>query len=104
MISSPLGMVDMGEEDASVSGLSLSVINIIMTLHRAKSYARNASTLKRCCLAFRNISIHSNSVYLFAGRIEEGNVIIIELCAPFGWMGSAGFTKLSMVHARLSFQ
>ncbi|OWZ04799.1 hypothetical protein PHMEG_00023237 [Phytophthora megakarya] len=45
--------------------------------------------------AFHNISIHSNSVYFFAGQIEEENVIIIELSAPFGWTGSPGFYEIS---------
>ncbi|POM75894.1 LOW QUALITY PROTEIN: Hypothetical protein PHPALM_6938 [Phytophthora palmivora] len=38
--------------------------------------------------AFRNISIHNNSVYLFAGRIEEENVLVNKLSAPFCWPGS----------------
>ncbi|KAE9216861.1 hypothetical protein PF005_g8887 [Phytophthora fragariae] len=45
--------------------------------------------------AFRNISIHSNSVYLFAGHIEEDDVIVIELAAPFGWTGSPGFYEIA---------
>ncbi|KAE9068092.1 hypothetical protein PF010_g27203 [Phytophthora fragariae] len=45
--------------------------------------------------AFRNISIHSNSVYLFAGHIEEDDIIVIELAAPFGWTGSPGFYEIA---------
>ncbi|EGZ13255.1 hypothetical protein PHYSODRAFT_407424, partial [Phytophthora sojae] len=45
--------------------------------------------------AFRNISIHSNSVYLFGGHIEEDDVIVIELAAPFGWTGSPGFYEIA---------
>ncbi|RLN78794.1 hypothetical protein BBJ28_00023541 [Nothophytophthora sp. Chile5] len=45
--------------------------------------------------AFRNIGIHSNSVYLFAGHIEEDDVIVIELVAPFGWTGSPGFYEIA---------
>ncbi|POM81523.1 Hypothetical protein PHPALM_492 [Phytophthora palmivora] len=44
--------------------------------------------------AFRNISIHSNSVYLFAGQIEAENVLVIELSAPFGWTGYHGFYEV----------
>ncbi|OWZ12348.1 LOW QUALITY PROTEIN: hypothetical protein PHMEG_00014513 [Phytophthora megakarya] len=40
--------------------------------------------------AFRNISIHSDSVNWFAGTIEEDEALIIELTAPFGWTGSPG--------------
>jgi len=45
--------------------------------------------------AFRHISIHSKSVYLFAGHIEEDDVIVIELSAPFGWTGSPGFYEIA---------
>ncbi|GMF40568.1 unnamed protein product [Phytophthora fragariaefolia] len=45
--------------------------------------------------AFRNISIHNNSVYLFAGHIEEDDIIVIELAAPFGWTGSPGFYEIA---------
>ncbi|KAE8909414.1 hypothetical protein PF001_g7393 [Phytophthora fragariae] len=44
--------------------------------------------------AFRNISIHSKSVYLFAGLIEEENALVIELSAPFGWTGSPGIYEI----------
>ncbi|KAE9265478.1 hypothetical protein PF008_g31852 [Phytophthora fragariae] len=44
--------------------------------------------------AFRNVSIHSNSVYLFAGLIEEDKALVIELAAPFGWTGSPGFYEI----------
>ncbi|RAW25821.1 hypothetical protein PC110_g17766 [Phytophthora cactorum] len=44
--------------------------------------------------ALRNISIHSNSVYLFAGLIEEENTLVIELSAPFGWTGSPEFYEI----------
>ncbi|GMF48699.1 unnamed protein product [Phytophthora fragariaefolia] len=45
--------------------------------------------------AFRNISIHSNSVYLFAGHIEWDDIIVIEFAAPFGWTGSPGFYEIA---------
>ncbi|GMF41887.1 unnamed protein product [Phytophthora fragariaefolia] len=45
--------------------------------------------------AFRNIGIHSNSVYLFAGHIEEDDVIVIELAAPIGWTGSPGSYEIA---------
>ena len=44
--------------------------------------------------AFRHVSIHSASVRLFGGRIEEENALIIELSAPFGWTGSPGFCEV----------
>ncbi|KAG6610982.1 Secreted protein [Phytophthora cinnamomi] len=45
--------------------------------------------------AFRNISIHSNSMYLFAGHIEEDGVIVIELAALFGWTRSPEFYSIA---------
>ncbi|KAG3088880.1 hypothetical protein PI125_g18219 [Phytophthora idaei] len=45
--------------------------------------------------AFRNVCIHSNSVYLFAGQIEEDDIIVIELSAPYGWTGSSGFYEIA---------
>ncbi|GMF67715.1 unnamed protein product [Phytophthora fragariaefolia] len=40
--------------------------------------------------AFRNVSIHSKGVYLFAGLSEEDNELVIEVSVPFGWTGSPG--------------
>ncbi|GMF40529.1 unnamed protein product [Phytophthora fragariaefolia] len=45
--------------------------------------------------AFRDIIIHRNSVYLFAGYIEQDDIIVIELAAPFRWSGSPGFYKIA---------
>ncbi|OWZ04420.1 hypothetical protein PHMEG_00023684 [Phytophthora megakarya] len=36
-------------------------------------------------LAFRNVGIHSKSVYLFGGRIPQANALVIDLFAAFGW-------------------
>ncbi|EGZ14975.1 hypothetical protein PHYSODRAFT_508204, partial [Phytophthora sojae] len=38
--------------------------------------------------AFRHVGIHCKSIYLFAGMIPELNLLIIDLCCPFGWTGS----------------
>ncbi|GMF51163.1 unnamed protein product [Phytophthora fragariaefolia] len=43
--------------------------------------------------SFRNISIHRNSVYLFAGHIEEDGIIVIELASPLGW--TPGFYEIA---------
>lgn len=40
--------------------------------------------------AFRNIGIHSESVHLFAGHIQEEHAIVIDMYAAFGWTGSPG--------------
>ncbi|OWZ10179.1 hypothetical protein PHMEG_00017010 [Phytophthora megakarya] len=44
--------------------------------------------------AFRNVSIHSDSVRWFGGLIEEEQVLILELCCPFGWTGSPGYYEI----------
>lgn len=38
--------------------------------------------------AFRNVCIHSNSTYLFGGRLESDNALVIDTSAAFGWSGS----------------
>ncbi|POM62389.1 LOW QUALITY PROTEIN: hypothetical protein PHPALM_28464 [Phytophthora palmivora] len=58
------GVVDKGGNDASMSRL---------TTHESSNQS-----------SFRNISIHSNSVYLFAGQIELYNILVIKLSARFG--------------------
>jgi len=40
--------------------------------------------------AFRNVSAHSRSVHLFAGRIEVEHALVIDFACPFGWTGSPG--------------
>ncbi|KAF1793167.1 hypothetical protein GQ600_22021 [Phytophthora cactorum] len=44
--------------------------------------------------AFRNITVHSNTVCLFAGLIEEEDTLVIELSVPFRWTGSRGFYEI----------
>ncbi|OWZ11221.1 LOW QUALITY PROTEIN: Secreted protein [Phytophthora megakarya] len=44
--------------------------------------------------AFRNVSIHSHSVRWFGGLIEEEQVLILDLCCPFGWAGSPGHYEI----------
>lgn len=41
--------------------------------------------------AFRNLGTHSESAHLFAWTIPEGNALIIDLSACFGWTRSPGF-------------
>ncbi|OWZ18842.1 Secreted protein [Phytophthora megakarya] len=113
VIISPFGVVDKGGEDASVSGRTIHDLSypeddsindytdptsiIKPEYHHCDAVASEILRAKRehpeveveimagnVASAFRNISIHSNSVYLFAGQIEEENIIIIELSAPFG--------------------
>ncbi|KAF1783124.1 hypothetical protein GQ600_15561 [Phytophthora cactorum] len=43
---------------------------------------------------FRNISIHRNRGYLFAGLIDEKTALMVELSAHFGWTGSPGFYEI----------
>lgn len=57
--------------------------------------------------AFRNISIHSDSVQLFAGVIPEVNALVIDLSPPFGWTGLPGEYEIfggavSYIHGRTS--
>ncbi|OWZ18828.1 hypothetical protein PHMEG_0007014 [Phytophthora megakarya] len=44
--------------------------------------------------ASRNVSTHSDSVRWFGGLIEEEQVLILELCCPFGWTGSPGYYEI----------
>ncbi|GMF53678.1 unnamed protein product [Phytophthora fragariaefolia] len=86
----PFGVVDKSGEDSSVSGLATETI-------RAKHLRPSAEvkpTAGDVASAFRNLSIHSKSVYFFAGLIEEDNMLVIELSAPFGWSGSPGFYEI----------
>ncbi|GMF43337.1 unnamed protein product [Phytophthora fragariaefolia] len=57
----------------------------------SSSRCRSQANDRRRDVGFRNISSHSKSVYLFAGLIEEANVLVIELSAPSGWTGPPGF-------------
>ncbi|KAE8906570.1 hypothetical protein PF003_g9169 [Phytophthora fragariae] len=124
IIISPFGVVDKGGEDASVTGRTIhdlsypegtsindctdqdsiikpdythcdAVATEILKSKRAHPNARVCVMAGDVASAFRNISIHSNSVYLFAGHIEEDDVIVIELAAPFGWTGSPGFYEIA---------
>ncbi|KAG3089431.1 hypothetical protein PI124_g2354 [Phytophthora idaei] len=54
----------------------------ILRLKRAHPSARVCVVAGDVASAFRNLCIHNNSVYLFAGQIEEDDVIVIELSAP----------------------
>ncbi|KAE9219735.1 hypothetical protein PF004_g13520 [Phytophthora fragariae] len=103
IIISPFGVVDKGGEDASVTGRTIHDLSYaegtsindlateILKSKRAHPNARVCVMAGDVASAFRNISIHSNSVYLFAGHIKEDDVIVIELAAPFGLTGSPGF-------------
>ena len=42
-------------------------------------------------LAFRHVSVHIASAYLFARSIPENNALIIELACPCGWTWSPSF-------------
>ncbi|RLN44743.1 hypothetical protein BBJ28_00027123, partial [Nothophytophthora sp. Chile5] len=124
IIISPFGVVDKGHEDAASSGRTIhdlsfpegasindctdqdsitkpdyvhcdAVATEILRLKRAHSASKICVMAGDVASAFRNIGIHSNSVYLFAGHIEEDDVIVIELVAPFGWTGSPGFYEIA---------
>ncbi|KAG6608993.1 Secreted protein [Phytophthora cinnamomi] len=124
IIISPFGVVDKGGEDTNVTGRTIhdlsypegtsindctdqdsivkpeythcdAVATEILKSKRAHPNARVCVMAGDVASAFRNISIHSNSVYLFAGHIEEDDVIVIELAAPFGWTGSPGFYEIA---------
>ncbi|KAG2841730.1 hypothetical protein PC119_g4736 [Phytophthora cactorum] len=71
------------------------VATAILRLTRAHPSAKVCVMAGDVALAFRNICIHSNSVYLFAGQIEEDDIIVIELSAPYGWTGSSGFYEIA---------
>ncbi|POM81675.1 Hypothetical protein PHPALM_323 [Phytophthora palmivora] len=120
IVINPFGVVDKGNEDATSSGRTIhdlsfpegSSINdctdqdsitkpdyrhydaVVTDILRAKYNHRGAEIHVMAgdvACAFRNISIHSTSVYLCTGLIEEENALVIELSAPFGWTGSPGF-------------
>lgn len=38
--------------------------------------------------AFRNVCTHSQRVFLFGGRLELDNALVIDMSAAFGWSGS----------------
>ncbi|KAG3017123.1 hypothetical protein PC123_g10797 [Phytophthora cactorum] len=67
----------------------------ILRLKRAHPSAKVCVMAGDVASVFRNICIHNNSVYLFAGQIEEDDIIVIELSAPFGWTGSPGFYEIA---------
>ncbi|ETL90058.1 hypothetical protein L917_11119, partial [Phytophthora nicotianae] len=123
IIISPFGVVDKGGEDSKVSGRTIHDLSypegasindftdqdsinkpdythcdaVSREILRAKQQfpsAKIAVMTGDVATAFRNISIHSNSVYLVAGRIAEEGAIVIELSAPFGWTGSPGFYEI----------
>ncbi|OWZ17029.1 LOW QUALITY PROTEIN: hypothetical protein PHMEG_0009097 [Phytophthora megakarya] len=122
LVVSPFGVVDKRNEDVSTNGRTIHdlsypeggpVATTPIRPHHKPDYVRcDALTteilrVKRehpnaeievmagdVVSAFRYISIHSNSVFLFAGRIEEENAIVIELSEPFGWSGSPGFYEI----------
>ncbi|GMF23246.1 unnamed protein product [Phytophthora fragariaefolia] len=120
IIISPFGVVDKSGEDVNVSGRTIhdlsypegtsinnctdqgstikpmythcdAVATEILKIKLDYPGARVRVMAGDVAAAFRNISVHSNSVYLFAGHIEEDDIIVIELAAPFGWTGSPGF-------------
>ncbi|KAE9023994.1 hypothetical protein PR001_g12779 [Phytophthora rubi] len=124
IIISPFGVVDKGGEDASVTGRTIhdlsypegtsindctdqdsiikpdythcdAVATEILKSKRAHPNTRVCVMAGDVASVFRNISIHSNSVYLFAGHIKEDDVIVIEPAAPFGLTGSPGFYKIA---------
>ncbi|RLN93875.1 hypothetical protein BBJ28_00027154, partial [Nothophytophthora sp. Chile5] len=124
IIFSPFGVVNKEHEDAASSGRTIhdlsfpegasisdctdqdsitkpdyvhcdAVATEILRLKRAHSASKICVMAGDVASAFRNIGIHSNSVYLFAGHIEEDDVIVIELVAPFGWTGSPGFYEIA---------
>ncbi|EEY70503.1 uncharacterized protein PITG_22794 [Phytophthora infestans T30-4] len=123
IIISPFGVVDKGSEDTKVSGRTIhdlsypegTSINDCTDQDsitkpdyvHCDAVARESLKTKLTfpgvsvyvmvgdvVTAFRNISIQSNSVYLFAGVIEEENALVIKLSAPFGWTGSPGFLEI----------
>ena len=44
--------------------------------------------------AFRNVPLHEGSGWQFTYRIPELDILVLELCCPFGWSGSPGFYDL----------
>ncbi|OWZ12014.1 Secreted protein [Phytophthora megakarya] len=123
LVVSLFGVVDKGNEDASTSGRTIhdlsypegesvndytdqasitkpdyvhcdGVENDILLVMREYPNAEVDGMAADVAFAFRNINIHSNSVFLSVGRIEEEKVIVIELSASFGWAGSSGFYEI----------
>ncbi|GMG15583.1 unnamed protein product [Phytophthora fragariaefolia] len=113
IIISPFGVVDKGHEDAVSSGRTIhdlsfpegssingltdqdsitkpdyihcdAVATEILRLKRAHRESKVCVMGGDVASAFRNIGIHTNSVYRIAGHIEEDDAIVIELAAPFG--------------------
>ncbi|KAG2502690.1 hypothetical protein JM16_009640 [Phytophthora kernoviae] len=124
IVISPFGVVEKGDENAATAGRTIhdlsfpegtsindctdqdsiikpdyahcdAVASEILRLKRENTGARICVMACDVASAFRNIGIHSNSVYLFAGHIEEDDVIVLELAAPFGWTGSPGFYEIA---------
>ncbi|OWZ11337.1 hypothetical protein PHMEG_00015653 [Phytophthora megakarya] len=131
VVISPFGVVDKGNEDAITSGRTIHDISypegesvndctdpasltkpdyvhcaaVATEILRVKWEHPNTEVdvmAGDVASAFRNISIHSNSVFLFAGRIEEENVIVIEMSAPFGWTESHGFYEIADDHINVA--
>ncbi|RLN50677.1 hypothetical protein BBJ28_00003085 [Nothophytophthora sp. Chile5] len=123
IVISPFGVVDKRGEDAATSGRTIhdlsfpedasnndctdqnsiakpdntqcdAVASEMLRLKREHPETRICVMAGDVASAFRNISIHSNSVYRFAGQIEEDDAIVIELVAPFDWTGSPGFYEI----------
>ncbi|RLN49122.1 hypothetical protein BBJ28_00017153 [Nothophytophthora sp. Chile5] len=124
IVVSLFGVVDKGGEDAATSGRTIhdlpfpegasindctdqnsitktdyahcdGVVSEILRLKREHPEARICVIAGDVASAFRNVGIHSNIVYLFAGQIEKNNVIVIELVAPLGWTGSPAFYEIT---------
>ncbi|GMF44372.1 unnamed protein product [Phytophthora fragariaefolia] len=123
IVISPFGIVDQGGENSSVSGRTIHDLSYpegtsindctgqesITRPGYAHCDAVATETVRANHLrpgaevnlmagdvasALRNISIHSKSVYRFAGLIEKENVLVIEQSAPFGWTRSPGFYEI----------
>ncbi|POM78809.1 LOW QUALITY PROTEIN: Hypothetical protein PHPALM_3620 [Phytophthora palmivora] len=119
IVISPFGILDKGNEDATSSGRTIHDLSFPESSSINDSTDQDSITkpdYRHCdailrakynhpgaeihvmagdvASAFRNVSIHSNSVYLFAGLIEEVNALVIEHSAPFGWTGSPGFYEI----------
>ncbi|POM60678.1 hypothetical protein PHPALM_30436 [Phytophthora palmivora] len=94
-LSSSIEAANAAQQATSQALLQGISVTAILRAKRKYPHAKVEIMAGDVASAFRNISIHSNSVYLFAGQIEEENVLVIELSAPFGWTGSPGFMMLS---------
>ncbi|RLN72392.1 hypothetical protein BBO99_00009817, partial [Phytophthora kernoviae] len=124
IVISSFGVVEKGDENAAIAGRTIhdlsfpegtsindctdqdsiikpdyahcdAVASEILRLKRENTGARICVMADDVASAFHNIGIHSNSVYLFAGHIEEDDFIVIELAAPFGWTESPGFYEIA---------